>query len=63
MKLRHIAFAPFHRADDTHRGMGVRLLIGRSIIEAHDGRVGTEPNWPQGAVFRLTAPSHREDAL
>jgi K+-sensing histidine kinase KdpD len=63
MKMRPIAFAPPHRAAVTHSGMDMGLLICRSIIEAHDGRVGAEPNWPAGTIFHFTAPSHQEDAL
>jgi signal transduction histidine kinase len=63
MKLRPIAFAPLHRAAVRHSGAGLGVLICRSIIEAHDGQVWAEPNWPRQATFHFTLQSHREDAL
>ena len=37
-------------------GMGMGLSICRSIIEAHGGRVWTNPNKPRGAIFRFNLP-------
>jgi signal transduction histidine kinase len=42
-------------------GMGMGLSIGRSIIEAHGGRLWAEPNLPQGAAFHFTVPLGQED--
>jgi two-component system sensor kinase FixL len=36
------------------QGMGVGLSISRTIIEAHGGRLWTEPNPSGGAVFKFT---------
>jgi PAS domain S-box-containing protein len=41
-------------------GMGMGLSICRSIIEAHGGRVWTEPNLPHGAIFHFTVPQCQE---
>jgi signal transduction histidine kinase len=38
-------------------GMGMGLLICRSIIESHDGRLWVTPNAPRGAVFHFSIGS------
>ena len=45
-------FQPF--VTSKERGMGVGLSISRTIVEAHGGRLWTEPNPGGGTVFRLT---------
>jgi signal transduction histidine kinase len=37
-------------------GMGIGLATCRTIIEAHGGRIGCEPNPAGGTVFRFTLP-------
>jgi C4-dicarboxylate-specific signal transduction histidine kinase len=37
-------------------GIGSRLSISRSIIEAHGGRLWFSANTPQGAVFQFSLP-------
>jgi signal transduction histidine kinase len=34
-------------------GMGMGLSVCRAIIEAHDGRLWSTPNLPQGAIFQF----------
>ena len=35
-------------------GMGVGLSMRRTIVEAHGGKIGVEPNPGGGTIFRLT---------
>ncbi|MHC4108315.1 MAG: ATP-binding protein, partial [Planctomycetota bacterium] len=37
-------------------GLGLGLAISRSIIEAHGGRLWTQPHSGRGATFRFTVP-------
>jgi signal transduction histidine kinase len=37
-------------------GMGMGLSIGRSIIDAHGGRISASPLVPYGTVVRFTVP-------
>jgi PAS domain S-box-containing protein len=48
-------FEPFHSS--KRNGMGMGLAICRSVIEAHGGRLRTEPNGKHGAAFIFTLPS------
>jgi two-component system sensor kinase FixL len=43
------------------QGMGVGLSISRTIIEAHGGRIWTEPNPGGGAIFKFTLRAAKED--
>jgi two-component system, LuxR family, sensor kinase FixL len=53
-------FKPFASTKAT--GMGLGLSISRSIIEAHGGRIWTEPGRPgAGADFRFTVPVYMEE--
>jgi len=38
------------------RGLGMRLAISRSIIDAHGGRLLATANEPRGARFQFTLP-------
>ena len=48
-------FVPF--VSDKPSGIGMGLSISKTIIEAHDGRIGVRDNTPEGAVFWFTLPA------
>jgi len=45
-------FQPF--VTNKRHGMGVGLSISRTIVEAHGGEIGVEPNPGGGTIFRFT---------
>ena len=44
------------RASDTTRGMGIGLMVCKTIIEAHGGTITAENRPDAGAEFRFTLP-------
>lgn len=51
-------FEPFFTTKATGTGLG--LAISRSIIKAHDARLGYRANQPKGACFYFILPAHQE---
>jgi PAS domain S-box-containing protein len=51
-------FDAFYTTKDG--GLGMRLSICRSIIEAHGGRLWATPNEPRGAAFYFILPSDQK---
>ena len=43
------------------QGLGLGLLISRSIVEAHGGRLWAKANAPRGTVFQFTLPICADD--
>ena len=56
-QMRETLFEPFHRS--TTQGMGIGLSLCRSIVEAHSGRIWSNPI-TQGAQFAFTLPLARD---
>ena len=44
-------------------GMGIGLLVSRSIIENHNGRLWATPNDGPGATFAFAIPHYRKDRV
>jgi signal transduction histidine kinase len=51
-------FEPFFTTKPTGTGLG--LAISRSIIKAHDARLGYRANQPRGACFYFVLPAQLE---
>lgn len=57
-QMRERLFMPF--ATTKEQGTGLGLVISRSIVEAHRGRIEYQPNQPRGARFVVTLPIDRK---
>jgi signal transduction histidine kinase len=57
-EIRSRLFEPFFTS--KARGMGLGLAVGKSIIEAHGGRIWAEPQQDGGAAFRFRLPAAGE---
>jgi signal transduction histidine kinase len=53
-------FDAFHSTKP--QGMGLGLMICRTVVEAHGGRVTARANTPRGAVFEIVLPVASPDA-
>ena len=51
-EMRAQLFEPF--ITTKRHGLGVGLSISRTIVEAHGGSIGAEPNSAGGTIFRFT---------
>jgi two-component system, LuxR family, sensor kinase FixL len=60
-EVRAQLFQPFFTT--KAHGMGVGLSISRTIIEAHGGQIGVEPNPGGGTVFRFTLRAVTQEDL
>jgi signal transduction histidine kinase len=56
--LEQRVFEPFFTTKATGTGLG--LAISRSIIKAHDAKLGYRANQPRGACFYFVLPAHQE---
>ena len=56
--VRDKLFQPFFTTKPTGTGLG--LAISRSIIKAHEARLGYRANQPRGACFYFVLPAHLE---
>lgn len=53
-KVREFLFEPF--VSSRKEGLGLGLVISRSIIEKHGGQIWVDSNFEHGTRFRLTVP-------
>ncbi len=54
-------FERFYRLDTTTRGSGLGLVVARSIVELHGGRLWAESRPGAGATFHLALPRRPRD--
>jgi two-component system sensor kinase FixL len=59
-EIRSRLFEPFFTT--KAKGMGLGLVVSKSIMEAHGGRLWAEPQQYGGAAFHLSLPAIGEKA-
>jgi two-component system NtrC family sensor kinase len=60
--VRPYVFQPFFTTKDEGEGTGLGLSVSYGIVAAHGGRIEVTNTSAAGTTFRVTLPSHRDEA-